>query len=1432
MATKFIPVRGTENFIASIPVTNGYVYFAIDTGKIYVDTADERVSVGASGASIYYTDATVDKDNVAVGEDYIVALIDPEGNPVNARVNDLLINSDGTFYKVRAFDEENNALCEMIAVSGTGGGTGGSGLKRGKLQVTQYYGDKTADPSTWASGETDVLNGDKHGFFRIYAESGSYDDSPIDDTMALTIEYYAMNANGDYVLYDTDKDYTIGHQVTITYDFNDRLRDSTNHKIIVRLTGSEDNKFSTASNTKIVNTHDLSIAWTSSKFAANTYFDQGKIDACAQISTGARRIYDLYFDGKLVFTKMFGATDSTNEVTYSITPSLKILNEDGSPTDSTIAEIFTHGSHVVSAKLSLAKNDGSRGSSTELISKEIAIKLETRPLIWLGDYKTEYYEFDSVLIPYRVYDPNATAEGIEVHLYKNGIEVNKVYINPEKTDFTLWEITGIAVGDDAYYTIRIGKDENETKRDIEFKVLKDPRGMKVVDGVTMSFDAAGRSNNEAAAKRSTIEFNNSLVKLTGFNWYNNGWIMDEDNKTCLRISNGAKAVFNIGAMTFQGDSASTKEHTIEFLFKIRNVQDYAKIITKYTRYTTESGWSDEAMFQAFLAQRQDGYSNYDAYLAKYLPLTEGAPSYDELVYLSTYSDPNYNSVAAYFMSSLSQGNPGLCIGPQDAYFYNGTNMVTVDYVEDNLISLSVMCSSGEDSFGDNRLMSIYLNGMLTGIARSGSSAWSIGNAESANLVFTSDVCDIDLYKIRVYDSALSVADVVQNYAFDLKDTEMWDQKNLVAYNNNVKEYQFSYQSMLDYNTNFAKDPDNILMPYIIFGTNDSNQDRLPWSKATKVKGATMEFVNTALDAAYRRGDLTIDAANEGYESVEDFYFHHSPSFIADWCQLAVQGTSSEFYPRRNYKGKLKDDDDIVHIYLNRGPFAADYDTYKTKYNLTIPAAKTDAEGNVTNQADIDEAKALEKKVHKKWFYYDNDTVGTTKFTFKVDYMESSGTYNMGFANFVKNCYSHHPIEDAIKGGAINYMDGDKDLIGDINDYRTSVQGFPVLAFHKKSTESQPLFIGRYNMLTDKGSDECYGFKLDKKVTNNYVSTANGASKKQRDICECWEFQNNSRGYCSFRDPWNRKELSFRAPAGVSDEFTANGAPIVADSFEYRYNPNDDLIDALIDPNSSYTESNQALVLDIKNYAPEKIKVNKLDGGSVQVINSAGNVVDLVNDKESGKQLMLDLFSNWEKAVKWVWSTATDAKIDLAGDGSQTNVQEVPSLGTYALVDLGEAVYEPNKYYIYENDEYVLSISSLYNSAHTYYRLVNGEYVSIKLTNDPSLVYAINTFYTKVNDSDSDSEATYILSENAFDAEKNYYKLTEKTDDQFDPFWRLETPVKYGDKTYKYDTKEYRLAKFKNELSSHFNIEYLATYFIMTEIFECYDSRGKNAMFAT
>jgi hypothetical protein len=58
------------------------------------------------------------------------------------------------------------------------------------------------------------------------------------------------------------------------------------------------------------------------------------------------------------------------------------------------------------------------------------------------------------------------------------------------------------------------------------------------------------------------------------------------------------------------------------------------------------------------------------------------------------------------------------------------------------------------------------------------------------------------------------------------------------------------------------------------------------------------------------------------------------------------------------------------------------------------------------------------------------------------------------------------------------------------------------------------------------------------------------------------------------------------------------------------------------------------------------------------------------------------------------------------------------------------------------------------------------------------------------------------------------------------------PVTYANKVYTHDTKEYRIAKFTNEFTKHFDPEYVATYFVMTEVMECYDSRGKNCMMAS
>jgi len=88
--------------------------------------------------------------------------------------------------------------------------------------------------------------------------------------------------------------------------------------------------------------------------------------------------------------------------------------------------------------------------------------------------------------------------------------------------------------------------------------------------------------------------------------------------------------------------------------------------------------------------------------------------------------------------------------------------------------------NGEDG-GSNKLMSIYLNGMLTGVSRSTiNDVWSISTIDDAtqeditSIVFDSQYCDFDLYKIRVYNQGLTLSSIVTNYMVDLKDPVGYD----------------------------------------------------------------------------------------------------------------------------------------------------------------------------------------------------------------------------------------------------------------------------------------------------------------------------------------------------------------------------------------------------------------------------------------------------------------------------------------------------------------------------------------------------------------------------------------------------------------------------------------------------------------------------------
>lgn len=1301
MATRFQPVRGYYNIINASARVEGKVYFAIDTRKIYYDNGEKLIPMGGNSGIFYANkDASVEITSFSPEEfdNYDASTF------VGPSVDDLILNlKDGCFYRVTEVAEiEDKKIYMVLKLTVAGSGDGGSSLAK-SISLLVNTGSTTS-----------LINGQTYTITATASAAQDKEGNVLDETITAHWSLSEKTATGYVTYYTTSFDMKSGD--TAKLEIGSLMRENSTIKFSIYVRGT--NSGQSITREQVFTTASLSLEPAES-FSNVTLFDSQNVILQCNAVGNTDKILQFYWDGELVETKALTAA-SANLQQYQIPPKLA-----------------THGKHDVLIELYQSRS-GQVGLKAGSLSYEIAVKgNENTPIIWTNGYKDLYYDYEIIKIPFQVYDPLHSDAKVVLYkgntYYNNTEEDSTLSITRDEASpsFSIWEITNAEIGNSNNYALSCGEEERNVRYEISFSVEEtDKLKLALQDNLVLNFDATGRSNQESLTNRrkwiNPIEkYSKYTGKFSGFNWYNNGWIQDEDNQTCLRISNGASFEIGFEPMVMGTDINGKSSWTVEMQFKISNVKTYNNLITTYTRYP-----NDSEKWEAFKAQMNDtgGYTNYDDYLRAEL----GAAA-DKFCEKIDHTEKVINTDAAicsFYDGTSSLTGRGFCIGPQDAFFTSGLNTVNVDYVEDKMIHLALVYSYS------NKLLSIYINGILTGVVRN--TVGGTGGSFTINqntIKFNSNSCDFNLYKMRIYNTNLPINYIDLNLAADQKDIDIYDQTNLAKWNSNLNEYQFDYEAMLEYNKTH---PDNELMPYVVWTTTglDEKTNLLPYSKANVIK-ANMEFHNVALDRAYMTGKLSDYAAKDGLtdeacqeqygmSAVEYYYLHHCPSWHGENVEMKVQGTSSEFYPRRNYKVKTKVADadgekKYVHMYMNEGPFAG-------------------------------------KEKQLDWFYFDNYTVGTTKFTMKIDFMESSGSYNVGFANLVANAYTKHPLDDYVAAGAIQEVDnqeiteassyqedvqyyyknskgnykeatlsGPEDFakssndlglkngtdevkwytmvttykpgtIENIQDYRTSVQGFPVLAFHRRSDTGAIKYIGRYNMILDKGSDEAYGFSIKDKY-QKFLDY-----QELPDIAECWEFSDNQGAYCSFRDFEGRRELSF-----TTEERGTGGGPRVADSFEYRYNKYGDYLDIVYHLNQSSAELDQ-MAKDLN--IPELSSSNK----------------------EPAIKWAVNVMRHWEKACAWVYSTCTDI---------------VPS------------------------DE---------------------EVAAAKVAADWSEI------------------------ESKYKVKKDELKLTP--------------PETYGEKVYEYDTKQRRLEKFMKELPLHFDIDYVATYFVMTEAFECYDSRGKNCMMAS
>lgn len=211
---------------------------------------------------------------------------------------------------------------------------------------------------------------------------------------------------------------------------------------------------------------------------------------------------------------------------------------------------------------------------------------------------------------------------------------------------------------------------------------------------------------------------------------------------------------------------------------------------------------------------------------------------------------NYDTT---ILSCMADGR-GVVITPQKALLSSEQSSISTQYKEDEHVRIAFVAEKRTE----NRLIFIYINGIASGVVQYPVDD-DFSQVNPVNITVGSNDCTIDLYCVRVYDNDLNRFQILDNWIADTQDGGLMLERYL---RNNVFD---AYGNIVI--SNLPSD-----LPYMI-----RTASELPQYKGDK-KTISVSFVNPLLP---------------------------SKSFTADGVQSDVQGTSSQYYPRKNYKDKYK-----------------------------------------------------------------------------------------------------------------------------------------------------------------------------------------------------------------------------------------------------------------------------------------------------------------------------------------------------------------------------------------------------------------------------------------------------------------------------------------------------------------------------------------------
>ena len=547
-------MRGQEQYIKEKPLEDGRLSFATDSKKIYLDCDytdphnnkyQDRISFGGN-SGIYYGNRTFTTEEIEENDYSFNFPDDFDNSDEIPSVDDIIINTDGCFYRVLEIDENNYITVNKLTVAGGGGGGSSSGIIVAR-DPDQSYNIIAANNSIPIGFKvTDTLE-DTHIDVEV----------TINDVYAGTFRDVIQNEFSTIELKSYKTFFTKNENNTIKLRFVNEYDHAA--QLIYR-------------NIKLI---DLDLKIASFESVVKTPIATFNLQPY-----GIKSMYKKYYNIELTIPGYLTPEITKEEITDNTIDNGEIL-----PVVINLPEIYD----TYTAKFWISALP-SEADTEELTSPLIIINFAYRdpnaqvPMLSFNLNQTVYTQYETATIVYQgIYNEGETQ--VELKAYCNNIEIKSTTAS---LIFNRQQEWSVALNNAGTYKFTIRMIDYNLEKSIENIEV---RAAEIVpptintndNALALYLSAEGRSNTEA--NPAVWNYKNINCTFENFNWNTNGWITDNDQVTSLHLTNGAK--LTVPYAIFENDVTDPNGvgKAIEIVYKLSNIRDenavFIKAASKY-----------------------------------------------------------------------------------------------------------------------------------------------------------------------------------------------------------------------------------------------------------------------------------------------------------------------------------------------------------------------------------------------------------------------------------------------------------------------------------------------------------------------------------------------------------------------------------------------------------------------------------------------------------------------------------------------------------------------------------------------------------------------------------------------------------------------------------------------------------------------------------